>query len=896
MDTHKWFQKKVSELYEEFQSGPSGLSEMGVLNARRVYGSNVVKQSNRKGFVTIFLSQFKSAFIYVLLIAAGIVLALGEYVDGGIILFIILLNSIIGALQEGKAQDTLAALQDYIEGKATVLRNNKYVVIADHEVVPGDILILKPGETITADARLIEANNLKVSEAALTGESDQVIKHADVIDEETLVVGDQANMVFKGTQVMSGLGKAIVVAVGHETRIGTIAQKLDQLHKDIPLKKNITNLSYILIVVVAIASLVIFGFGLFYGNPIKDMFITVVAIAVSAIPESLPVVVTLVLATGVWRMSKRNALVKRLQAVEALGQAKYLALDKTGTITRNQMTVEAVYVDGTEYAVSGSGYIPEGDIRHQGHVIIPSTNQGIVLAAQVASFTATAEIALDATTKQWKLLFGDPTEAALKVFGVKMGMPKESLLEQYPQIYEIPFDLHTKHHTTINEQDGKPFLATAGSHDVLLATSKTIWKNGKVADITAHDRGEIRTIVKKFSEDGYRILGLACSFKPPKGESIDPFKLPDLTFIGLVAIRDAIRPEVFQSLQQVKSAGLTPLMITGDYAETAKVIAENVGIYKEGDGVIEGSDIEELSVVQLAARLPGVSVFARVSPEHKMKIIQAYKHRKETIAMTGDGINDALSLVSADLGVAMGGVGTEVAKEAADIVLLDDNFGTIAAAIEEGRAIYSTIRKSILYLLSTNLGELLVIGFAVIAGLPLPLVATQIIWLNMVTDSFLVAALALEPKEKDLLKHSFRKPTKYLLDKLMVVRITLIGFVMTVSTLLMFMYYLPEGIVKATTVSLTVLTVFQWFNVFNVRSHRETLFTKDIFTRNKYLLIGLLIAIGLQIVALYTPFMQKILHTTPLSWSEWGIILLVGLSVIVVEEIRKILWKYNKHV
>lgn len=888
MENIQWVKKNISEIYEIFHSGHHGLSTSSVLSNRHSYGENIVRTAKKITALSIIISQFKSAFIYVLIVAALIVFLLGEYVDGSIILFIIILNTIIGAFQEGKAQNTLEKLRNYIEGKATVLRDNKYVVIPDHEVVPGDILILKDGETVTADARIIEANNLRVNESALTGETENILKHTDIIKEDVLAIGDMKNMVFKGTHIMTGIGKAIVVETGPRTKIGSIAQKLDELHKDIPLKKNITNLSYILIMVVVVVSLLIFIFGIIHGNPPKELFITMVAVFVSAIPESLPVVVTLVLATGFWRMSKKNALVKRLQAVEALGQVKILALDKTGTITKNQMTVEALYVNDTNYMVSGAGYNPEGDIRHQGHTVIPSTEKGIVLASQIASFTSIAEIAYEDSSKSWKLLLGDPTEAALNVFGKKMGMPKGELLEKYAQLYEYPFDLHTKHHATINDIDGNAVLSTSGSPEVLLKASTSIWDEDKKRVITPKDRSRIKDVISHFSKDGYRIIALACSFNPPRGELVDPYNLPPLTFIGLVAIRDAIRPEVFQSLKIVKEAGLKPIMITGDHEETARVIAETVGIYKKGDGILSGNDIETLTVEQLAHRVSSVTVFARVSPEHKMKIIQAYKFRKEIIAMTGDGINDSLSLISADIGVAMGGIGTEVAKEAADIILLDDNFGTIAVAVEEGRSIYNTIRKSILYLLSTNLGEIMVIACAAVVGLPLPLLATQIIWLNMVTDSFLVAALALEPKEKNLLKSSFRKPTKYIIDSLMAWRIFIIGTVMTIGTLALFIVYLPQGMIKATTVALTVLTVFQWFNVFNVRSETETFCAKGFLTKNKYLLFSLLVAIFLQLIAIYVPFMQKILHTTGLSLKEWGIILIVGLSIIVAEEIRKL--------
>lgn len=880
-----WHTEKIETLFKTFQTSPHGLRSADIEKRQQQYGKNVLEKKKRVTLWDIFWEQFKSPFIYILIVAAVIVLALGDIIDGVIILGIIFVNALIGTVQEGKARDTLAALQNVVVSKATVLRDGTPTVLADTEIVPGDILLLKDGDIIPADARLLEANNLELNESALTGESTVVNKKQELLTDEALQPADQINMVFRGTYVVSGLGRAVVVATGTETAIGAIAQKLDQLHADVPLKQNIQNLSRVVIVVVSIVSIIIFIAGLVGGNTFTQMFLTVVAVAVSAIPESLPVVVTLVLATGVWRMAKRNALVKRLQAVEALGQANVIALDKTGTITKNQMMVEKLYVNGELHTVTGDGYEPKGSIEKDGEIIVPTTHEGIMLAAKVAAFTSIGQVAHDTETDTWEHVMGDPTEVSLIVFAEKVGIPKNELEKQYPKILEIPFDYETKHHTAVHTIDGKPFLATSGSPEVILAHATSEWRDGKVQPLTKKRKEEIEEQMALLSKEGYRLLALGAHFHPPKQVSKD--NLPELTLIAFTAITDAIRQDVEVAVSAARTAGMRVVMITGDHKDTAVAIAQKVGIYTDGDQVLTGADITSLSDNELDTALGIVTVFARVAPEHKLRIIESFKRRGETVAMTGDGINDALSLVAADLGVAMGRVGTEVAREAADIILLDDNFDNIRAAVEEGRAIYYTIRKAVLYLLATNIGELLVIAVAVLLGWPLPLLATQIIWLNMVTDTFLVAALALEPKSDSLLERRFKKPSPYLVDWAMGLRILLTGIVMTAGTLYLFMQFVDVDMTKAWTVSLTVLTVFQWYNIWNIRSTRRSVFGQNPFS-NPWLVAGLLLVIVLHFVALHVPFMQTILHTTPLSLQEWGIILLVGTSVIIVEELRKL--------
>jgi len=891
----KWHNETLATIFKKLQTSSDGIRDIQVDALLETYGENKVPEGKKVTICSIFLQQFISPLIIVLIVSTIIIFLLGEYVDGIIIGIVIVLNAVIGTIQEGKAQNTLRALTKITKGKATVLRGGKTQIIEDTQVVPGDILLLKDGDVVPADARLFEVNELKINESSLTGESNPVMKVNGEIDVEYATPQQLHNMVFRGTHVLSGLGKAVVIATGKETAIGDIASKLELLEGKVPLQENIRNLSLLLIWIILIFSSIIFIAGILNGNGTKEMFTIVVAMAVGVIPESLPVVVTVVLATGVWRMSKRNALVKKLKAVEALGQATVIALDKTGTITKNQMMVEGLWVYGNSFTVHGDGYSPDGYISLEGEAVTPDTHNALLHAGRISAFNATAEIIYDTKKKEWKSIMGDPTEAALKVFAQKMGMPKESLLKQYPLDFEIPFSFEEKHHSTLHTVDEKSLLSVTGSPEVVLELATTIFKDGSVVKITEADKKEVSEQIDIYSAQGFRIIGLGFNENPDDVSVRESKDISGLTFLGFVAITDVIRNDVTQAVQAARDAKMKVVMITGDNVKTAQSIGERIGVFREGDKILEGTAIEKMSADELDIEIQGVTIYARVSPGHKLRIIESYKRIGETIAMTGDGINDALSLVAADLGVAMGKVGTEVAREAADIVLLDDNFDNIRFAVEEGRSIYVTIRKSVLYLMSTNVAELLVIFFAVLFGWSMPMLASHIIWLNMITDSFLVAALAMDPKEPGLLKRKMKKPSKYLMDKLMFIRVSLIGGTMTITTLAMFYYYtvlIDVPMEKSWTVTLTVLSVSQWYNVWNIRSTTKSVFSMG-QQKNTWLLAGTLCALLLHLVALYTPFMQGILRTTSLSLMEWIVIATVSLSVVVVEEIRKFFVRKN---
>lgn len=882
----EWYKIKPEEISKIFHTNLGrGLVSSRVRANREKFGQNLLQDQKTKTIWEIFLEQFKSPLIYVLFAATLIVFLLGDYVEAAIIFSILIINAVIGAIQEGKAQNTFATLRRVVKSYATVVRNGEQTRIPDYNLVPGDIILLKDGEMITADARLFEANSLKVNESSLTGEAEAVIKTSEPIAGISLSNSEQRNMVFRGTHVVSGIGKAVVVQTGSNTVIGKIASQLLKLDTSIPLKKNIDNLSKVLVATILLVAVATFLIGVGYGRDFEEMFLTVVALAVSAIPEGLPVVVTVVLATGVWRMGKKSVLVKRLQAVEALGQAKVLALDKTGTITKNQMAVEKIFVNGRYIEVSGNGYGPEGEFSEEGKNIKVTEDLDLDLMGKISTFTAIADIGYSEVSKDWVLNYGDPTEAALMVLGRKIGLEKKELIRNYPQLLEIPFETKTKHHTTINKMGRKKFLSMAGGPEAVMTYCDKIWKNGKIKKMTKNDLAEIEGAMKSFSSEGYRLLALACDFSPAKNAPANNLK--GLTFVGVVGIIDAIREEVFDSIKTVKDAEIKPIMITGDRKDTAEAIGRKIGLFDDGDLILTGKEMQEMSDEKIMMSLDKISIFARVSPEDKMRIIDLYKKKGIIIAMTGDGVNDALSLTSANLGVAMGKIGTEVAKEAGDIVLLDDNFGNIVEAAEEGRNIYLTIRKSILYLLATNLGEIMVIIVAIMANLPLPIIATQIIWLNLVTEASLVVMLAFDPKEKNLLKRDFQKPSKIIIDAEMFLRMLLVALVMTACGLFVFVQYMDGDMVKAWTMTLTVLTVIQWYNIFNIRSAEKSIFQDKIFN-NKYLVVGLLIAIALHVLAVYTPFLQSILKLTAISWNEWLFVLGISLSVIFVEEVRKL--------
>ena len=876
-----WHTQEIGEIFRVFKSGEKGLAGTEAARRLRESGPNVLPEVKPDSTLVIFLRQFRSPLIYVLFGASVSMFAMGELIDSAIVLTVLIFNAILGTFQEGRAQNTLRALKTFVETNATVVRDDREIIVKDKEVTEGDVVVLQEGEKVPADARVILAHALKVDEAALTGESVPVAKTNKVFPNPNLPTSEQKNLVFKGTYVVAGNGKAVVVATGGETVIGRIAKEITVSATEIPLQANIRHLSRLIIAVVLGISVFLFVFGIAAGYSVERMFGTAVALAVSVIPEGLPIVLTLVLATGVWRMGKRNALVKRLQAVEALGQARVIAVDKTGTLTKNEIVIEKAYIGEQLFEISGVGYEPKGEVRLQG-VLVGADHPELARAARIAALSANARVVFSEELSRWRVS-GDPTEAALLVFAQKLGFHKDKLEEDFPLLAELPFDSSMKYHAVLHRGKNGRVLSVVGAPEVVLARSLSVRRGDAHSPLSEKERGELERRFLDMSEGGLRVVALA--EKREIGEELSHTDVGGLTFVGFLGMKDGLRPEVPEAMQKSIAAGMRVVMITGDHAVTACAIAHEAGIFRPDSGVMTGGEMDDLSDRQLAERIANISVFARMTPEHKLRIIKAYKSRGEIVAMTGDGVNDAPSLVAADLGVAMGGIGTEVAKEASDIVLLDDNFGSIVSAVEEGRNMYKTIKKVILYLFSTSVGEAFTIIGALAVGFPLPLLPAQIIWLNFVTDSFLDAALAMEPKEKGLLRGTFERPKKYLIDAGMARRIPLMALTMAIGALALFSLYLDD-MEKALTMSLTVLAVFQWFNAWNCRSESESIFRMNPFS-NRFLVGATLLVITLQILAVYTPFLQTVLRTVPLSPGEWLLIIAVASSIIVVEEVRK---------
>lgn len=889
--TKSYFNKEADDIFQELNTGEHGLIKGEVKNRLLKYGYNKLPETKADNLAIIFLRQFQNSLIFILLLATVVVFLTGENTDGFVILFVLFFNAVIGTIQEGKAQNIFAALKNFIKTNASVFRDSEEYIVPDEEIVPGDIIILREGEKVSADARIFHSELLQVNESALTGESNPKFKLAELIRGTDVPISDQRNMVFKGTSIVSGGGKAVVVATGIDTIVGGIAKKISAIDEELPLKKDIRHLSHFIIATVFAIGVTLFGIGVVYGHPLKEVFSTIVAISVSIIPEGLPIVVTLVLATGVWRMGKRNVLVKKLQAVEALGQTNVIAVDKTGTVTKNELVVKEVYVDGKLFSIKGIGYEPKGEIELEEKIIEPLNHPELLLAGKIGALCSGAHLALDNSLGAWKIS-GDPTEGATLVMAEKIGYRKSDLEKEFIKVEEKPFDYKLKYHTTLYIEKGKHLLMIVGAPEELLDISEKVWSHSRAHILTDERMEKLKDVFVKMSERGLRVVALG--MKKMEKENRIPEKLSELEFVGFLGIEDSPRIEVKEAVDKVESADIRLVMITGDHKITAKAIAEEVGIFRRGDLILEGKEVEKMTEQELAEHLEKVSVFSRVTPMHKLKIINAYKLAGKTVAMTGDGVNDALSLTSADVGVAMGKIGTEVAKESADIILLDDNFGSIVSGVEEGKNIYKTIKRVILYLFSTSLGEVMTIIGAILLGFPLPILAAQILWLNLVTDGFLDVALAMEPKGNNLLGKKSLKNKAGFVDKLMVLRMFTMALPMAIGTLYLFSQNYQANLSKAWTISLTTLAVFQWFNAWNCRSHIKSIFTSNPFS-NKFLLGATGIVIGLQILAVYNPFFQKVLRTVPLDGRDWVIIVGITFSIVLVEELRKIIFRVVKN-
>ncbi len=860
----------------------SGLTHEEVQERLLKYGYNKLQEKKSRTLVHMIVDQFKDFLIIILIVASILSIGVGEVLDGFVILGIVILNAVLGVIQENKASNALKALKEMAAPKAKVLRGGTIEHIESGEIVPGDIVILDAGDYVPADVRLIESVNLKIEEAALTGESVAVEKKATTVIEEKAPLADRVNCGYMSTIVTYGRGKGIAFATGMETEIGKIATMLNEAaEKETPLQKKLGQFGKFLGIACLAICIVIFGLGWYHGKDLMEVFMTAISLAVAAIPEGLPAVVTVVLAMGMQRMIKRHAILKKLSAVETLGSTTVICTDKTGTLTQNKMTVVKVFDGRTSMTVSGTGYSTEGQIETDKD----KSNLDTLLKVCV--------LCNDAELKEQDII-GDPTEGALIVLGHKEGYDKRKLNERYPRLKEYPFDSERKLMSTLHEIDGEIYLLTKGAPDVILSRCSHIQREGEAHEITESEKKDIQAVNQQFAKDALRVLGFA--YKIVDKDTDLKKEEENLVFLGLTGMIDPPREEVKEAVTLCKEAGIRAVMITGDHIITATAIGKALGIIEDTSQAMEGIQINTYSDEAFKEKVNDVSVFARVSPQHKVRIVEAIQANGEVAAMTGDGVNDAPALKKADIGIAMGITGTDVTKEAGDMILTDDNFASIVDAVKEGRIIYSNIRKFVGFLLSCNIGEILIIFFAMLFGWHVPLVPIQLLWINLITDSFPAFALGLEKGEEGIMKVNPRDPHEPIVDKNMMIAIMFQSIGLGLAALIAFRLGFNIGSVTNETYALTLGRTFcfstlilgEMLRAYSARSETKAVFKLKLFD-NKFLNGSVLIAIVLLLLVVYIPFLQPVFSTTALSTAQLFMTLGLAFIPIVAGELSKVM-------
>lgn len=875
-----WYELRTEEVEKKVNTSLSeGLSDQEVKQRQEQFGYNELEEAERPSALLLFLAQFKDFMVIVLLAATLISGLLGEYIDAIAIIAIVLINGFLGFFQERKAEKSLQALKELSAPQVNVFRNNEWTRIPSRDLVIGDVIKFSSGDRIGADVRLIDVKSLEIEESALTGESVPVAKHVNPITDGEISLGDQENMAFMGTMVTRGNGIGVVVGVGMNTAMGQIAELLQSAETMItPLQRRLEQLGKILISVALVLTLLVVVVGVINGHDLYNMFLAGVSLAVAAIPEGLPAIVTVALSLGVQRMIKKNAIVRRLPAVETLGCASVICSDKTGTMTQNKMTVTHLWSGGKTWTVSGTGYDLKGSFYAGEREIQPTENKAL---QQLITFGVLCNNATLKRNDEEIIVDGDPTEGALVVAGVKAGMSKEFLSNQFEVIEEFPFDSGRKMMSVIvKDKAGNQFVITKGAPDVLIGVSESILWDNRQQNLSTEYETKIKEAIDGLASNALRTI--AVGFKPlrPNQKVMSEREAESgLTFIGIQGMIDPPRPEVKAAVRECKDAGIKTIMITGDHLITAKAIATQLGILPAGGKVLDGNTLSKMDVEELEEIVDDVYVYARVSPEHKLKIVKALQKKGHIVAMTGDGVNDAPAIKASDIGIAMGITGTDVAKEASSLVLLDDNFATIKAAIKEGRNIYENIRKFIRYLLASNVGEILVMLFAMILSLPLPLVPIQILWVNLVTDGLPAMALGLDQAEGNVMKRGPRNPKEGVFARGLGWKIISRGFLIGIVTLAAFMivYYRdPNNLGYAQTIAFATLVMAQLIHVFDCRSERSV-FHRNPF-QNMYLVWAVISSIALMLVVIYYPPLQPIFHTYAIEPRDW--LLILGMSAI----------------
>jgi Ca2+-transporting ATPase len=899
MPEEEFYNLSIEEALERLGSSPRGLSEAEARARLERYGPNELAQLARINPWRIFLRQFTELLVLILIFAALISFAIGyhqslqpdheefpeEWIDAIVILAIVVMNAILGFLQEYRAERAIQALKALAAPKADVERDGERKEVPAREIVPGDIIILETGDKVPADARLLEVANLKVNEASLTGESTPVTKETEVIRDQVFV-GERRNMVFMGSTVEFGRGKAAVASTGMATELGKIAGMVQtQEVSETPLQRRLARLAKQLTAIIGVAVVVIFAVGYTRGFDPAVNFLTAVSLAVAAIPEGLPAVVTVTLALGIQRMVRRNALIRRLPAAETLGSATVICSDKTGTITLGEMNITTVYANFQEFRVEGVGYTPQGRFLKEGEPWDPlqDPTTALLLRAGLLNNDAT----LKREEKGWRV-HGDTTEGTLIVLARRAGLDKEAVEAREPRVAEIGFSSERKRMTTIHATDGRKVAYVKGAPEVLLERSNYILLHGEISLLKAEERERILEQNKVMASRALRVLALAFKPIPPERSDFrEEWVEKDLIFLGLVGMIDAPREDAKVAIAQAKAAGIKVIMITGDHALTATAVAREIGLMESDGLATTGDDLDRVSDPELEKIVEKISVFARASPEHKIRIVGALKRRGHVVAVTGDGVNDAPALKMSDIGIAMGITGTDVAKEASDMILTDDNFASIVAAVEEGRGIYENIRKFVRYLLSTNSGEVLLIFTASLLFLPIPLLPIQILWVNLITDGFPALALGVEPKERGLMGRKPRNPRTSILAEGIGFHIAWVGTLMTIGTLVVFAWALESrSIEEARTIAFYTIALFQVFHVLAIRVSRQSVITAGFFG-NRALIGAVALTVGLQFAVIYFSPLQAIFRTVALPVDELLMATLVASTIFLAVEVEK---------
>ena len=873
-----WHSQSAEEALAHLGSSATGLSAQEAAQRLAADGPNELKEGKRISSVQVFLGQFKSLIIWIL-IAAGVISGLlGERVDAIAILAIVVLNAVIGFYQEFKAEKSIAALKKLTAPQASVRRDGQVTSIPASGIVAGDILVLEAGDLVAADARLLEAASLKCIESALTGESEAETKQVATLEQSDIPLGDRENMVFMGTSVAAGTAQAVVVATAMNTELGRIAGLIGEAgaEEGTPLQQKLSSFGRILVWATLGIVALLFGLGLLRGTKPFELFMTSVSLAVAAVPEGLPAVVTVALALGVLRMSRRRALVRKLPAVETLGSTTVICTDKTGTLTVGKMTVRALYVAGQSYEVTGEGYGPDGEVRFEGKKTEAQHAAPLLELATVILGCNNAHLVQEEGT--WKVI-GDPTEGALLAAGSKAGGNQERIEKELPKHHEIPFDSDRKRSTVIRKMpDGKLRAFVNGAPDVLLERCTNLYTSTGVRPMTDEDRQAIVAQNTAMVQQALRVLGSAyrdLDHASPADLTADAVE-HDLVFVGLTGMYDPPRPEGKDAVARCRAAGIRVVMITGDHPGTATAIAREIGIASADDVAVAGVELDKMSDDELRKRVPKIAVYARVTAAHKLRIIRALKANEAVVAMTGDGVNDAPAIKGADIGIAMGKSGTEVTKQAADMIITDDNFATIVAAVEEGRGIYDNIRKTLQYLLAGNTGELLLMTICVVVGLPTPLLPIHLLWINLVTDGLPALCLATDPIDPDVMKRHPRRRSERMTNRSFLRTMFLTGFLTAGVAFAVYFYVLQAGSTEtARTYAFAVLVFAELLRSFGARSESKPIWRISLFT-NVNLVIVVAISFGLQVWSQHNAILGRFLKTSFVPLTDCFLLLAMG--------------------